>query len=355
MEAIFPALESGMTGRPLPVKPLAQRGAEAARHAGDFWSDLRAAALDHLSGQRVAQGLLAAATGLGQQVQSEGGYLTPPQQASAIWDALNSSVNALSTLCDNHTVTGESLSLPANAETSRVQGSLYGGLTTYWVNEADQITASKQKFRLLKLEPQELIALCYVKDKVLNNSGEALGAYLEVAAGIALGHRLDAAIAGGIGTGQRLGLLNAAYTVSVAKEGGQAAATVVPQNVAKMVARLHHGAHGTARWIMHPTVYAQLLQLVTTTAVGKGGYNLLDPATRTLAGFPLTVTDVLPVLGKVGDLILWDQTSYAVGKRGTEQAVSIHVRFDYGESAYRFKLSVDGQQWLDYEITPAVG
>ena len=122
-----------------------------------------------------------------------------------------------------------------------------------------------------------------------------------------------------------------------------------------MVARLHHGAHATARWIMHPTVYAQLLQMVTTTAVGTGGSNLFDPATRTLAGFPLTVTDVLPVLGTVGDLILWDPTSYAVGTRGTEQAVSIHVRFDYGESAYRFKLSVDGQPWLASAITPAVG
>lgn len=297
----------------------------------------------------------AAASGLSTGIPSEGGFLVPPGFASAIWDALNGRINSLSTLCDTYEVLGESLTLPAPAETSRVQGSLYGGLAAYWTREADQATASKPKFRQIKLEPDTLVALVYATDKLLQSAGPVLADFLTVAAGRALGHVLDAAIVSGDGIGKPLGLLNAGSTVSVAKEGGQAAATVVPANIAKMLARLHHGAHATARWIMHPTVYAQLLQMVTTTAVGTGGSNLFDPATRTLAGFPITVSDVLPVLGTVGDLILWDPQSYALGVQSTTLSTSIHVRFDYAETAFRFVLGAAGEPWLSSAITPAIG
>jgi len=40
---------------------------------------------------------------------------------------------------------------------------------------------------------------------------------------------------------------------------------------------------------------------------------------------------------------------------GIKSAMSIHVRFEYGEQAFRFEFRIDGQPWLDAPITPFKG
>ena len=304
-----------------------------------------------------------AASGLSQQVPSEGGFLVPPQMSNEIWNGMSESPYNLLGMCDQYTVTGDTLTFNANAETSRVQGSLYGGVRAYWIAEADQFTGSKPKFRQMKLEPQELCALTYCTDKLLANSGPALGQYITRAASDAIMHLINQAIVEGSGSGQPLGLLNSACVVSVAKETNQLAATVNQINISKMWARLHPLARQSAVWLHNVDLEPQLDQLSTTVtniagSENVGGYanKVFDAERRTLKGRPLVPAEFCATLGTVGDLILVDLKKYAVGVRGAlETAMSMHVRFEYAETAFRFKFAVDGQTWLNSAITPAKG
>lgn len=301
--------------------------------------------------------------GMNQNVPSEGGFLVPPEISTLIWNRMSEDPAALLPMMDNYTVTGESLSFNANAETSRVAGQLYGGVVAYWIAEADQFTKSKPKFRQIKVEPQELVALTYATEKLLANAGPSLVQWIGKAAGGAINHLINQALIEGNGAGQPLGLLNAPCVVSVAKETNQAAATIVQENISKMWARLHPLARQTAVWLHNVDIEPQLdfLNTVVKNQAGTenvGGYQnkVWDAERRTLKGRPLVPAEFCATLGTVGDLILVDPKSYVVGTRGAlDSQMSMHVRFEYAETAFRFKFAVDGQPWLGSAITPAKG
>lgn len=306
---------------------------------------------------------LAAATGMSQGVPADGGFLVAPQFSSGIWDGLNNAPESLLARTDNYTVTGESLTFNANAETSRATGSRYGGLRAYWINEADQITKSKPTFRQLKLEPNGLAALVYLTDKLLRNSPVALEQYLSRAVPEEIGFVVGDAIFAGDGVGKPKGYFTSGAKVTVAKETSQAAATVNQINISKMWARLHPRARANAVWLHNVDVEPQLdaLSTVVQNVAGTenvGGYanKVFDAERRTLKGRPLVACEFCSTLGTDGDLVLADLSSYATGTRGgIETAMSMHVRFEYMEQALRFYFEVDGQSWLASALTPFKG
>lgn len=99
-------------------------------------------------------------------------------------------------------------------------------------------------------------------------------------------------------------------------------------------------------------------------AVGTGGVPLFmaggsipnQPENR-LLGLPLVELEQCSALGDLGDLILADLgNGYILADKGDVQAdVSIHVRFIWDESVFRFVYRVDGQPVLASAITPYKG
>jgi HK97 family phage major capsid protein len=75
----------------------------------------------------------------------------------------------------------------------------------------------------------------------------------------ALGFFLDSAFLNGVGVGEPEGVINAPATVIVAKETGQAAATINYENVKRMFARLHPASFKNAVWVANSTTIPQLL------------------------------------------------------------------------------------------------
>lgn len=307
--------------------------------------------------------IAAAASGLQQAVGSEGGFLIPPTFSVDIWDRLNDPAQSLLALTDNYTVEGESLTFPANAETSRATGSRYGGIRGYWIAEAEQITKSTPKFRQVKIEPHELAVLVYVTEKLLRNSPTALEQYLSRAASDEINFLIGDAIVNGTGAGQPLGILKSGALVTVSAQAGQAADTFLPENVVKMWARLHARSWPTAVWLVNQDVYPQLALLTHVIRNIAGNENvggaftaLYDPEANTLNGRPVLSVEYCDTLGNVGDVILADLKGYATGTRGgVEAATSMHLRFDFAETAFRFIFSADGQPWLAAPITPFKG
>lgn len=302
----------------------------------------------------------AAITGMGQTIGSEGGFLVPPEFSAAIWDGLNNGVESLLPLTDNYTVTGESLTFNANAETSRATGSRYGGVRGYWLAEGDQMTGSAPKFRQVKIEPQQLAVLVYVTDKLLKNAS-AVDSYVSKAATEEIMFLVNDAIINGTGAGQPLGIMNAPCKVEVSKDTGQAAATITYKNVSKMYMRMLARSRAGARWFVNQDVEDQLRHM--TIDVGTAGLPVYLPAGGasgqpygTLFGLPVQPIEYCQTLGTAGDIILANMGAYITGTRGgVDSAMSMHLRFDYNESCFRFLFEVDGQPWLASALTPFKG
>ncbi len=305
---------------------------------------------------RVAEGgasdprLWAGPTGLGMSDGGGGGFLVPPSFGTGIWEGV--ARESLFERLDTYPVEGESLTLLAPQDASNVEGALYGGVRGYFVAEADEITSSAPGVRQVKLSPHPLIVMIPVTDKLLS-SGEAVAQYVQRAAGAAIAAKLDKAVIRGTGVGQPKGLLASGSTITVEKETGQLAGTIVFENISKMTARLVPASFTRACWLMHPSCLEQILRLNS----GVGAAPLLGTSadgSLTLATRPVLVIDSCSTLGTVGDLILTDLSAYLLGYQsgGLMTAISAHVRFDYLESKFRFVLPLAGQPWLESAITP---
>lgn len=306
----------------------------------------------------------AAATGMNQAQGSQGGYMIPPEFSMTLWDGMNQMPDNLMSLCDQYTITGESLTFPANAETSRATGSRYGGVRGYWIAEATQITSSIPTVRRLKLEPQELAVLVYVTDKLLNNS-TAIEQYLRRAAGEEIMFLVNDAIINGNGVGQPLGILNATSLITIAIEVGQDTKTIVLENINKIYARCHARARKGAIFFINQDTEPQLEQLSASVGVGgipvylsatNGFPNISNPPQQRMKGLEVRSIEYCDTLGNKGDIILANLGYYALGIRGAvNEAMSMHLRFDFAETAFRFMFAVDGQSWLQSSITPFKG
>ena len=304
-----------------------------------------------------------AATGMSQTDPSSAGYLVAPEFSQLIFDGLSEDSEALIGLTDQQRVTGESLTFNANAETSRATGSRWGGVQGYWIAEADEIASSRPKFRQVKIEPHELAVLVYTTDKLLRNSPASLGQYVERAARDEINFMTGDAIVNGSGAGKPLGILQSGSLITISKETSQGTGTIVHANISKMWARLHPRSRARAVWLHNVDIEPALDSLfmpVTNVAGAEnvGGLTnlLFNQGQRTLKGRPLIASEYCATLGAKGDLILWDPTAYLTGIReGIRTAMSMHVRFVYAETAFRFMYEIDGQPWLNSALTPFSG
>lgn len=329
-----------------------------------FNEQLRAIKAANL-GQGTDQRLHTKATGMSESVASDGGFLIAPEFANRVMEIAHDE-NSLLSMTDNFTIGGSTVKVNAVAESSRATGSRRGGVRGYWVNEGGTITSSKPTVRQMTLAPHKLAVLVYATEEQLEDTGQMLGQLVERSAGEEIAFMAGDAIVNGSGAGQPLGILaGAAGTTScrveVAKETGQAAATVVFANLTKMWARMHARSRANAAWFINQDVEPQLLTL--SLDVGTGGVpaylppgGLSQAPYGTIFGRPVIPLEFCATLGTVGDVILADMKQYlTVLKGGVKATASMHVAFLTDESAFKFTYRVDGQPWWNLPLTPFKG
>jgi HK97 family phage major capsid protein len=302
-----------------------------------------------------------AASGLGEAAGSDGGFLVPPEFSRRLLERVYAQENLLART-DGYTVAGSSITFPRSAETSRANGSRWGGVRAYWREEGDQATASKPTFGRLQLNLHKLFVLVYASEELLSDAGGlALEQYLLRVATDEIGFVVGDAIINGTGAGQPAGILNTSCLITVTKEAAQPAATVKTENVVKMWSRLWAPCRQNAIWLVNQDVEPQLHTM--TLSVGSGGVvtymppgGLSGKPYATLLGRPVVPVEWCSTLGTAGDIILADLRHYVTITKGMiDHAMSIHLRFDYDESSFRFTFRVDGQPWWSAALTPYKG
>lgn len=298
-------------------------------------------------------------TGSGETVGADGGFLVSTDETTELNKIMFASAQ-LASRCQRVEISPNANGLKTKmlAESSRAAGSRWGGVQVYWEEEADDATATKPKFRVVDQSLRKMMGIWYVTSELLQDASyiASVGAN---AFGEEMAFALDEAIYRGDGAGKPIGILNSASLVSQAKETGQAAATIVYENLAKMFSRLPAGSIGRAAWFVNPNTLPQLMTM--HMVIGTSGYPVYLPANGaadapfgTLLGRPVIPNEHSNTLGTVGDIVLADLGWYRlIAKGGITAASSIHVKFVYDEVAFRFTYRVNGMPMLDAAITPA--
>jgi len=302
-----------------------------------------------------------AATGLNENVGSDGGFLVDDDFTKEILKRAYDT-GVLASRCNKVPLSTNATGLKINAidESNRANGSRWGGIQAYWEGEADAMTGSKPKFRQMELNLHKLTGLCYATDELLLDS-TALEAVISQGFAEEFGFKLDDAILNGTGAGMPLGILNGKALVQVPKVVGQATGTINIQNIVGMWSRCWGRSRQNAVWYINQDIEPQLYTM--SLAVGTGGLPVYMPAGgvsgspySTLFGRPVVPLEQCPTLGTSGDILLGDLSQYLIiDKGGINAASSIHVRFLYDENCFRFIYRVDGQPVWNNALTPFKG
>ena len=278
--------------------------------AGEFFlAVMRAASPQPFVDPRLRVSMRNAATGLQEGIPSDGGFLVQQDFASELLVRAYET-GQVASRCRRIPIGANSngLKIPGVDESSRATGSRWGGVRAYWVGEADEKTASKPKFRMIELNLKKMIGLCYATDELLQDA-TALAAIIQQAFAEEFGFMLDDACVNGTGAGMPLGIMNSPCLVTVNKEAGQLADTVVYENIVNLWSRLYARSRINAVWFINQDVEPQLFTM--GLSVGTGGTPVYLPPGGasaapygTLFGRPVIPVEQCQTLGDAGDIIL---------------------------------------------------
>lgn len=301
----------------------------------------------------------AAASGMSTGVPSEGGYLMRTQWTTdMLTRAKDESV--LLPLCRRTTIGADfdGLEYPYIDETSRADGSRWGGVQVFWAAEATAVTAKKPKIGKGELRLEEIMGLAYATTRLLRDSA-ALEDILTSAFESEFGFLLDNSIMRGSGAGQMLGILQSPSLVSVARDGSDDLVTLLALYEA-MPSRLKK----TATWFYHAAWLTKLMKLKLgdfpvwlPPGVGVTG-GIAGTPNPTILGRPAMELEQCSASGTPGDLCFFNMGEYVFIEKENEGLSfdqSMHVAFLTNEMAFRWVYRTNGQPILKSKVLRYTG
>lgn len=352
------------------VRTIADEQDKKAKAPGFFGRQLQAVrniALREASAEdvRIAK-MMAGPTGLNTDVPSEGGFLVSQAHSSTIMQRAYATGEILSLITPMPIdANSNGMTFPAIDETSRANGSRFGGIVSGWIGQGNTLSAGKPKFRQMNLKLRKVAGFLYGTDELLADAS-ALEAWVNRYLPLELMFRTEDAVVNGDGSNQPVGILNSGAAITVTRN---TATRVLYEDVSGMWKRMWAPLRKRAVWLVDQSVEQELeaLSIAIGTAgvlapiykpagiaVGPDGTQGYSPAT--LYGRPILTTEYGAALGTVGDIVLANFDEYTlIDKGGVNQAVSLHVAFLTDEAVYRFIYRCDGQLNWNAALTPKSG
>lgn len=305
--------------------------------------------------------LVRAPTGAGEVDPTGGGFLAQIDFGASVFMLAHDMGEIISRVSKTPiSATSNGLKLPGVDEASRATGSRWGGVSSIWAAEGTAGNESRPKFRLVEFDLKKLISKMTVTDELLMDT-TALTSIASQAFSEEVMFMTEDGIFEGTGVGQPLGFINSPALVTIAKEAGQAAGTVVKENIDKMWQAGWGRSRKNMVWLYNQDCESQLAAL--NGAVGTGGELVFMPPGgisaapyATLKGRPIIPTEYNAALGTPGDITLVDLSQYMlVDKGGVQMATSMHIAFDTDEMRFRITYRVDGKPMWSKPLTPFKG
>lgn len=292
----------------------------------------------------------------GSTIPADGGFLIPETlRAEVLSVALESAIMRPRAMV----VPMESLRVPfPTIDSTSNASTVHGGIAAYWTEEARELVESQSKFGRIVLDAKKLTALAGVPNELYTDSLISLEAFIGQKYPEAITWFEDLAYIRGSGVGEPLGWNRSenGARVAVAKEGSQAADTVLWANIVKMYARMLPTSLGRAVWIANLDVFPQLAQMADAAGNGIWISNAAEGPPMSILGRPVYFTEKMETIGDLGDIAFVDPSYYLIGDRqAMTMETSTHVRFTSDQTVTKFILRVDGRPWLQNPITPNKG
>lgn len=293
----------------------------------------------------------------GSTVPSDGGFLIPERLRGEL---LRVALEMGMVRSRARVVPMDSLTVPyPTIDSTSNASSVYGGLVGYWTEEGGTLTDSSPRFGRVVLQARKLTMYSQIPNELFQDSIVSLEQFMSDVYPEALAWFEDIAFITGSGAGEPLGFLNADAMVSVTKESGQPAGTIVWENIVKMYSRMLPSSISRAVWIAHIDTFPELATMALSVGTGGSAIWLSNGAAgppMTILGRPVVFTEKVPSVGTAGDISFVDLGYYLIGDRQQMQsATSTDFAFNTDETAFRLIQRVDGRPWLANAITPQTG
>ena len=245
-----------------------------------------------------------------------------------------------------------------NARTDKDHSSsVSGGLTVTRRAETQTQAATRTVYEQITLNARSLFGLSYATEEILERSPISFAAILQAVfrdqfAAHLINERLN-----GTGVGEFEGIMTSPALITIAKEAGQDADTLVYENLIKMRARCWN--YSNAIWIANHDTLPQLMSIVFPGTLG--GFPVWQTSAResepnVLFGRPVVLTEFAKTVGDLGDIVLADWSQYLEGTfKPLRSAESIHVRFINHERTFKFWIENDARGWWRSALTPKNG
>lgn len=292
---------------------------------------------------------------LNEGTDSQGGVLVPEEWAAPIYNAaLEGSV--VRSRANIVPMTSDRLTVPILVDSDR-STNMFGGVTMTWVAEGgnEYTTTVKPAIGRVGLTANKAVATCFVANE-LEQDYDGLGSFLTKSFGEAMRYYEDDKFIWGTGSGQPLGVMNAACLISHARSSYSLVAG--SGDFGSMAGRLLPASWKNAVWLVNPVNLATWAGNVTTS--GANALGAIDLSSMTILGRPIVVTEHAATPGATGDLILADFSQYIIGDRSlyisaSRQAISSSNGWTADETLWKLVMRVDGQPLLPAAITPHRG
>ncbi|QXX74245.1 phage major capsid protein [Methylovirgula sp. HY1] len=308
-------------------------------------------------GGRPDERLFRAPSGAGETVATAGGFLVPEAFAPNILTTIYADRNSVLPYFQKFNIPEgtNAYKVPGVDETSRANGYRWGGVTADYENEGVAPGDSWPHFKQTEYDAPKLIGMVPVTNELLADT-ENLGAFLETAFADELRYKLEqyTLSSAGTGTGKPLSVLNSPALITVAATGSQTAGTISYANITSMWSALPSASRKRAIWALSESAMAQADANMPYPVYPPSGCQHPDDVPR-IQGRPAIETDVLPICGTPGDILLLDPLWYGVAAKPMASAMSAHVMFINDQAVFRITWRVDGKPLVSAQLTASDG
>lgn len=297
-------------------------------------------------------------TAMGETSGAIGGYTIPTEYSTQLLVALDE--NSIIYPRANVIPMGaaEALCPVFDAVTQQSAGisPFFGGMTFTWGFSQAPTNVADTAFRQVALTAWDLLGYGIMSNQWLQDTGPDGEQRLVTMIGRAAAWSADYAFLRGVGadSSMPLGMLNCPALIAVTRAGGN---HIAQADIAKMWGTLIPSSIPRAIWLACPTAVEDLVK-ITGYQANNGTTDEAAGEAGTIYTRPVFITEKLPALGTVGDIMLVDPSLYAVGNR---QEVLIDIsgdvpgQFEKNRSVYRVWLRMAGLPQLSKKVRLADG
>jgi HK97 family phage major capsid protein len=290
---------------------------------------------------------------LGESPGSAGGYVVPTEygqnliQVAAMENQVYSRVQRVPVMRESGTYPALDQYFAPTAGSGNT--AFAGGVSAAFTQPGTTFTETQPAFSVLNWRLNKTGGFTEVENELIEDSPFAIEALLRGLFQVAISAKNERNILRGSGVGEPLGILNSNAAVGVSDNTTD---KFKWEDVGSMYAR-YKGIGGTPVWIIHPSVWPQIMTMNNSTVTAWQS-NLAGSPQNVLNGYPVITSEHMPQLGTTGAVLLADLSAYVMfEKPGLTIGYSEHVGFTRDVGTWIFKQRNDGKSWLQSAITLA--